>query len=149
MDFRHFVNSRVIMTKTQYVNTYGEAIDNEKLMKVYVYADGMHIEDNLDGTFYVTFDRSEYTGTLDDCEKILWDNFAKHELNPEPISTSLEMQASKPPIEKPSSASLEAIPRIKAFVVPSSTFFDIKSFSSTINGSSYLSENIVTLLLLF
>ncbi len=71
------------------------------------------------------------------------------ELNPEPMNTSLVINALKPPIEKPSSANLYAMPRIKALVVPSSSFFDIKSFSFTINGLSYPSENIVTTFLSF
>ena len=58
-------------------NHFGYAPDN--VMAVLVYDPGV-IAWLENGQFFTHVDRSEYTGTLADVERRLWDDWAKHEV---------------------------------------------------------------------
>lgn len=58
-------------------NTFGYVPEN--VTAVLVYDPGV-IACLQDGQFYTHVDRSEYTGTLDEVERRLWDDYAKNEV---------------------------------------------------------------------
>jgi hypothetical protein len=84
MVFEDFIASRTEMTVTQYLNTYLSMNDRDYFhkdcIKVHVYADGMHIEELPNKVFYALYERTDVEGTLHNCEKTLWEYFAKDEL---------------------------------------------------------------------
>lgn len=55
----------------------------EGVQSVWVYDEAGVIARLADGQYFTHVDRSEYTGTLEEIERRLWDDYAKHEVGHE------------------------------------------------------------------
>ena len=55
------------------------ALDGDDTRSGYAYPMGCYIKDTGNGTYWTVADRGDVTGTLDHCERFLWEHHARHE----------------------------------------------------------------------
>ncbi len=81
--FKQFQQSRVFLPWIIHCQLWGMDTEHEDANKrVYSYMNGLYIDVNIDGNYYVEFDRTEIDNTdLATLECLFWDQFANPNIN--------------------------------------------------------------------